>query len=116
MKTVSLESLSKSKFRAKFRLDDEDKKYIDQSGLETLRRHANDFVKKRLAPANPKNDGKQTPYQGHPVFKAQHATATCCRSCLKKWYGIEKDKAMTTKEIDSVIAIIMKWIESKYKK
>ncbi len=29
--------------------------------------------------AEPRNDGKQTPFRGHPVFTAQHATATCCR-------------------------------------
>ena len=28
--------------------------------------------------------------KGHPVFIAQHATASCCRGCLWKWYSIEK--------------------------
>ncbi len=24
--------------------------------------------------------------KGHPVFVAQHATATCCRECIRKWH------------------------------
>ena len=41
---------------------------------------------KRIAPKEPLNDGKQTPMKGHPVFIAQHATATCCRECTRKWH------------------------------
>ena len=53
-----------------------------ESAPSTLRLHARDLITKRLAPAEPYKDGKQTPYRGHPVFVAQHATATCCRSSL----------------------------------
>ena len=31
---------------------------------------------------------RQADLQGHPVFIAQHATATCCRGCLAKWHGM----------------------------
>jgi len=54
------------------------------------RSQALDFITARLAPALLKNDGKQTPMRGHPVFIAQHATATCCRRCLWKWYQGKK--------------------------
>lgn len=70
---------------------------------------------KRLAPANPKQDGKQTPMKGHPVFLAQHATATCCRSCLEKWHGIEKGRALTKEEIESIVELIMAWIVKEVK-
>jgi hypothetical protein len=43
----------------------------------------------------PANDGKQTTFQGHPVFVAQHATACCCRGCLAKWHGIAQGQALT---------------------
>jgi Domain of unknown function (DUF4186) len=59
-------------------------------GMEVIREHAGELLGKRLAPAEPRNDGKQTPYRGHPVFVAQHATATCCRTCLERWHGIPK--------------------------
>jgi hypothetical protein len=82
------DSLKKSKFRSKFKLSQKDRDYIDTKGLETIKEHAYQLIKSRVAPAFPKNDGKQTPMRGHPVFIAQHATATCCRGCISKWYGI----------------------------
>ncbi|MDH4011678.1 MAG: DUF4186 domain-containing protein, partial [Desulfobacterales bacterium] len=70
-----------------------------------------DFVNSRVAPDFPKNDGKQTPMRGHPVFIAQHATATCCRGCLQKWHGIEKGRALNAAEVNYAVALIMGWIE-----
>ena len=102
--------LSKSTFRSKFKLDIKDKKYIEEKGLDKIKEHAYDFITKRLAPENIPNDGKQTPFKGHPVFKAEHATATCCRGCLYKWHHISKNKTLTNKEIDYIVSIIMEWI------
>ena len=105
--------LSKSKFRNSFHLRKYMKKYINDKGLETIRRHAYDFINTRLKPAYIPNDGKQTPMKGHPVFIAQHATATCCRSCLEKWHHIRKDKELTNKEVDYIVNIVMQWIEKE---
>ena len=77
--------LAKSKFRSRFHLAESDRAYIESKGMETIRQHCEDFIRTRLAPAEPPNDGKQTPMRGHPVFKAQHACACCCRDCLVKW-------------------------------
>ena len=63
--------LSRSNFRSRFHLKAQDKQYIREKGWNTIADHAADFVSKRLAPAAPKNDGKQTPMRGHPVFIAQ---------------------------------------------
>ena len=68
--------LSKSSFRSRFHLKEQDKEYVRQKGLDKIQEHAQDFIEKRLAPAVIPNDGKQTPMGGHPVFIAQHATAT----------------------------------------
>ena len=106
-------SLKKSKFRSKFKLTPKDRNYTATRGLETIRDHAFDFVVSRIAPDFPKNDGKQTPMRGHPVFIAQHATATCCRRCLQKWHGIEKGRTLTAAEVDYVVALIMGWIEGQ---
>ena len=70
-------------------------------------------MKTRLAPSRILNDGKQTPMRGHPVFIAQHATATCCRGCLEKWYKIEKGKELTSEEQDFVVNLIMAWIKKE---
>lgn len=107
--------IERSSFRMRFVLRDADRRYIREKGLPTVRKHAEDFVAKRLAPAHPKNDGKQTPMRGapngHPVFLAQHATATCCRGCLEKWHGIPQGRELTKQEQKYVVDILMKWIE-----
>lgn len=108
-----LAALKQSKFRSKFRLTQKDRDYIALKDLETIKDHAFQFVKSRVAPDFPKNDGKQTPMKGHPVFIAQHATATCCRGCIQKWHGIEKARSLNDKEVDYIVALIMEWIEKQ---
>jgi hypothetical protein len=106
----TLESLKKSKFRSKFKLTENDRQYIRDKGIDTIRQHAVDFISARIAPQYPKNDGKQTPMKGHPVFIAQHATATCCRGCIQKWYGIKKGKVLSDHQIQFLVELIMRWI------
>ena len=105
-------ALGRSDFRRKFRLDVRDRAYLDGKGPDTIRQHVRDFIATRLASAAPKNDGKQTPWRGHPVFVAQHATATCCRSCLAKWHGIEKGKTLSAEEQSHIAAAIERWLRA----
>ena len=54
----------------------------------------------------------QTPLkQVHPVFIAQHATATCCRGCLYKWHHIKKGKQLSSSEIDYIVNVIIAYIK-----
>ena len=108
-----LYKLSLSKFRSSFKLKEKEKAYLKEKGLEEIKKHAYLFIEQRLKDESPKNDGKQTPMKGHPVFIAQHATATCCRSCLEKWHHIKKNKKLTSKEVDYIVNVIMKWIENQ---
>lgn len=110
-----LKSLSKSKFRNSFNLKQKDIDYIREKGLKTIENHTKDFVVSRLAPAYPKNDGKQTPFKGHPCFIAQHACACCCRSYLEKWHYIPKGRELTEIEINYIIKLLMEWIKKEYK-
>lgn len=110
-----LKNLSKSKFRSSFKLNEKYKEYVNQKGYEKIREHAYDFITKRLAPSFIQNDGKQTPMKGHPVFIAQHATATCCRGCLYKWHKIEQGKTLNKEEIDYIVSVIMDWIKIQMK-
>ena len=105
--------LSKSPFRSKWKLTQKDWNYIHQKGLDTIQEHAKDFVQKRLSKADIKNDGRQTPMKGHPVFIAQHATATCCRGCLEKWHHIKKGHELSKNEQQYIINIIMTWIQKQ---
>lgn len=115
-KSEALYKLKKSKFRASFHLKEQDIKYIDEKGMETIRKHTKDFVKKRLSPAQIINDGKQTPMKGHPVFVAQHACACCCRGCLNKWYKVPKNVELTSYQQEKIINLLMTWIEEEYNK
>ena len=109
-----LNNLSKSNFRSKFHLKPKDIEYINEKGMDKIREHAFDFISKRLRPETITNDGKQTPMRGHPVFIAQHATATCCRGCLYKWHRIEKGKELNKEEIEYIVNVIMEWIKREY--
>ena len=108
-----LNRISKSKFRSSFQLKTKDFEYIQNKGLDTIKKHAYNFIGNRLAPAVIPNDGKQTPMCGHPVFIAEHATATCWRSCLYKWHHISKNKKLNQDEIDYIVNIIMMWINNE---
>ena len=106
-------ALGRSAFRQRFRLGPRERAYLETKGMSTVRAHAADFVAQRLAPAQPRNDGKQTPFRGHPVFVAQHATATCCRGCLAKWHGIDRGRALTAAEQAHAVATIARWLREQ---
>lgn len=105
------EALARSKFRSRFRMQGKELAYLGEKGLDEVMRHAQEFLARRLFPALIPNDGKQTPMRGHPVFIAQHATATCCRSCLARWHGIAPGHALDPKEQEYVLGVIRAWLE-----
>ena len=105
-----LAALRRSRFRRRFRLGERDLAYLQTQGMERVLAHARAFVESRLAPARPASDGRQTPIKGHPVFVAQHATGTCCRSCLAQWHSIAKGQALTAEEVEYVIGLITTWL------
>jgi hypothetical protein len=87
--------------------------YLEQKTLSVVLEHGRQFLGERLAPAAPRNDGRQTPMRGHPVFIAQHATATCCRGCLAKWHHIPAGSPLTDAQIDYVLCVIGRWLAGK---
>ena len=89
-----LARITSHRFRARFHVRGRDRAIVDR----------------RLAPAQPDKDGRQTPYRGHPVFVAQHATATCCRGCLEKWHGIAKGHELSATEREYVVEAICRFI------
>jgi hypothetical protein len=107
------DALARSPFRARFRLNAADAAYLAERGLPAVLGHAGEFVERRLAPAQPASDGRQTPMRGHPVFVAQHATASCCRSCLAKWHRIPAGRPLADAEKTQVLAAIARWLEAQ---
>ena len=115
MQTIeeALNKLSRSRFRSSFHLTAKDRQYVREKGMDTIRRHAGDFVAGKLAPADPEHGGRQTPMKGHPVFKAQHACACCCRGCLHKWYKVDEHTELSEIQIDKITNLLMAWIEEE---
>ncbi len=107
----ALVKLSMSKFRGRFKLDNDMVAIVTAKGFEAMRVFAEQRIAKTLAPAAPPNDGRQTPLKGHPVFLAQHATATCCRTCLNNWWRVRKGIALTAEQQKKITNLIMAWIE-----
>ena len=108
-----LDRLARSNFRSRFKLRAKELDYIKDKGLDKIRSHAVDFIRDRVAPAEPTNDGKQTPMRGHPVFIAQHATATCCRGCIEKWHKFPKGAQLTEEQQEYLVNVIMEWIKNQ---
>ena len=104
------EALGRSKFRSRFRLKAGEADYLERKTLAVVLRQGRDFITARLAPANPANDGRQTPMKKHPIFIAQHATATCCRKCLEKWHHIPSRRPLMEKQIDYILIVIERWL------
>jgi Domain of unknown function (DUF4186) len=105
------EQLKNSNFRQRMRLNPKEIDYLKSKGLPTVLEHAVRFINERLAPAEPPRDGKQTPFRGHPVFVAQHATATCCRGCLYKWHHIPKQIELSAEQKQYVLRVLQRWLE-----
>jgi predicted Fe-S protein YdhL (DUF1289 family) len=106
-------ALARSTFRSRFRLRGADLAYLRGRGMDVVASHAREMIAARLAPAEPLKDGKQTPMLGHPVFVAQHATATCCRGCLAKWHRIPKGRPLSDDEQEHVVAALVAWMRAQ---
>jgi hypothetical protein len=106
-------ALARSPFRRRFALGAKDRQYLADKGRAVVIDHAREFIAQRLTPAAPRHDGKQTPFRGHPVFVAQHATATCCRGCLAKWHGIAAGRPLSADEQAHAVAAIARWLDAQ---
>ena len=105
-----LDRLAGSAFRRRKHLLGTELDHLRAHGLPEVVTHAQRFVEERLGPAIPEGDGRQTPYRGHPAFIAQHATGTCCRSCLEIWHSIPKGRVLSSAEIAYVTGLIAAWL------
>ena len=107
------QKLSRSKQITSPAMGEPEKEYVLSRGIDILRLHATDFVNKRLAPADPKNDGRQTPLKGQRVFIAQHATGTSDRAKLEKFHGIKTGIELTEREVAYIVSVILRWIQEQ---
>jgi hypothetical protein len=106
-----ISSLAGSAFRSRFKLSNSEQFYLEEKSLTVVLQHAETFFRERLSAARPERDGKQTPMRGHPVFVAQHATATCCRKCLENWHHIPQGVPLQEEHIGYMVTVVGRWLE-----
>ena len=98
-------------FRSRLKLRAKELEYIKDKSFDTIYSYVCDFIRDRVAPSEPANDGKQTPMHGHPVFIAQHATVTCYRGCIEKWHKFHQHRELTKTEQEYLVSVILEWIK-----
>ena len=111
-----LRFLSKSPYMTAFTLPPDMKEYCRKRDMKDIERQAYELIRQKLAPACPKNDGYQTPKDGHPVFIAQDAVAACSRKRLEKWHDIAMGRKLTEREIIYIVGLVMEWIRRELAK
>lgn len=88
-------------------------RHAQRKGRSQLKHAARHRLRKYLAPADPPRDGRQTPMEGNAIYYAQHATATCCRTCLEYWHNIPKGRPLTAKEFDYCATLVDLFLDEK---
>lgn len=94
-------------------VDDTAMRHAQRKGRTLLKQAARDRLRKYLAPADPPRDGRQTPLEGNAIYYAQHATGTCCRTCLEYWHDIPKGRPLTPQEFDYCVTLIDLFLNEK---
>jgi hypothetical protein len=103
--------LRKSEFRRSFHMTPAERRMVEEKGFMAMRDFVYDVIDRRLNTPFSEDDGHQTPKMGHPVFVAQHATATCCRKCLFKWHRIPRHRELTEDEKTFLAGLLLRWIK-----
>lgn len=70
-------------------------------------------LEKTLNGTHPAWDGRQTPFSGNAVFYAQHATASCCRTCLEYWHNIPKGVPVTRTQISYLSDLVRMYLQDR---
>ena len=94
-------------------IDDKAHRHAIRKGRLRLLAAARQRLVKCLAPANPPRDGYQTPLAGNAIYYAQHAVATCCRTCLEYWHGIPKGRELTPDELEYSLQLVTFYLNQR---
>ena len=94
-------------------IDERALRHAQRKGRALLKEAARHRLTKYLAPAAPFRDGRQTPFQGNAIFYAQHATATCCRTCLEYWHDIPKGRELNVEERAYCAALVDCYLDER---
>ncbi|NTA18886.1 DUF4186 family protein [Agrobacterium tumefaciens] len=91
--------------------DDAAKERVRKLGWEGTLVSIRQALRSSVGKAAGAYDGRQTKFERNVVFYAQHSTATCCRKCMKYWYDIPMDRALTEEEMGYCELVIRRYLE-----
>jgi hypothetical protein len=83
-------------------------------GRDAMDRAVDHKLRVRVGPEHPYRDGGQTPLERDPVAYAQHATASCCRKCIKEWHGIPEGQPLADEEILYLKGLALAYIDERF--
>lgn len=99
--------------KSKPRLQEHDVALIRELGIKELKDQAREVVKNKLE-EQPKNDGRQTPTAGNPIYKAMHACKASSRKELSKAHRMAAGRDLTERQIDSIVNLLVRWMVREY--
>ena len=94
-------------------IDERAIRHAKRKGRRKLVDAARHRLLKYLAPSSPPRDGYQTPFTGNTIYYAQHAVATCCRTCLEYWHGIPKGRELRPEELEYSLRLVTMYLEQR---
>jgi hypothetical protein len=94
-------------------IDETAVRHAQRKGRVQLKQAVRYRLAKYLAPADPPRDGRQTPLEGNTIYYGQHATATCCRTCLAYWHDIPKGRPLTALELDYCAQLVDLFLDER---
>ncbi|WP_438023421.1 DUF4186 family protein [Sorangium sp. So ce233] len=84
-----------------------------RKGRAALRDAARKRLETSVGRAKHPLEGRQTPFSGTVILHAQHAVASCCRTCIEYWHAIPAGAALTPAELDYLLELVMLYIAER---
>ena len=96
-------------------IDQRAKNHALRKGSVEMRSYVEKRIRTSVGPEQPYRDGTQTKVHqsGNIVYYTQHATASCCRTCIEEWHHIPKGRALDETEILYLTELAMLYINER---
>lgn len=111
----TFESLRKEWIRHEYwhrQLDQRAINYAKRKGRIALYTALESRIRKSVG-ARTARDGRQTPWEGSPLYYAQHATACCCRRCMQYWHGLPAESVLTEGDVNYFVELCKKYLNER---
>ena len=90
-----------------------ERNYARRKGRAGVRAAAERRIRSSVCAENPFRDGAQTPWSGNILYYAQHATASCCRTCIAEWHGIAAGGDLTEDEVRYLADLLCLYVDHR---